>query len=537
MITKYTNLNIAGTLIGSAVVGTNVIAYDRFDSQVYLINYETGFVNKTAYEVQKRNTNERFNALPFFYDGSNLYVLCDRNDRILDPSTGQNKYCIQNFNTGAYLDISEAVMNEFKFWDSPTYCTYGRYEGADNIYCIIRDTNGKWNLKSYNIHSKDINTLQSNILISHFIDGILFKDNTLYWFIEKKCTSFNLATNAVTYLHLDLSHYLYQDKPIYLLTSSNEIMMIHRNTMGNDVAIKINNYAAMILGPYQTVQHINIKITSGLLIQDIMGGIYYKFQGNQLTTYVDMLNDDFICSNSIYLQLGDGLVYTKKELKEFATSSPGMSAVYMESAEFLRVLPETTKLPTCMPKLGLLVDAAFSTSKIEVLIGSKSSDVVKFSIRQGYPFTYFNLTSGTVLSSSNQPFIEVDTRFRLNQFGYLVKVNVNDPLDYSKSVPVFGKTWDDDMLAVIDENKVIYGFKDTFIIYDMSTLQAIYYFKMNDIFSHCSSLCQSVGQEFDDVTGLKNTQEGLVMSILCYDDSGNSDDMSFIVKVSLYESL
>ena len=69
-----------------------------------------------------------------------------------------------------------------------------------------------------------------------------------------------------------------------------------------------------------------IKISSGLLLKDIVGGYYYKFDGSQLTTYTDMLNGAAICKACKYMMIDKGIAYCNDGgSRVFANSSiPGM---------------------------------------------------------------------------------------------------------------------------------------------------------------------------------------------------------------------
>ena len=585
-------MNIAGNLYADIVIGKNIVAYHRnypFDGQFFLINYETGAVNETKFYSQKRSSDPMYPSVndtvavddtvatkPFFYNGNDLFVFCEDNDFYYDFMNQKLYNCIQNSNTKEFFDIPQELYQTCYYSST---CTVGKYNNTDTIFYVSTNYNDQTSmLVSYDFRSKVATTLQSNF-DQNSVQKLLYKDNKLYGFRSWLITSFDLQTKKVKILSIDVSNY---NNPSFLLDSSNNFMIFQRPDFNGGIIDRTMNYAAMTLGPVVPVSYSNIQITDNLLLKDTVGGYYYKFQGRQLSTYVDMMNGAAVCFSCQYM-LANGLVYCDKFTKQFVSSS--FAGLTSPNQQILKTLPQTTQLPTCTQSFSLLINSVIRlSSQYRWLFGSINSDLILLNDHgrwfnynydwsndtfDSYHFQFFNVSSGKKTSFDIQPVahngypvsingnndyfyssgslepmvvgmglptvkfsssgpdsiaIEQDGIIFALENGLLTKFDISNSSSISKtdSIPLPGAGYNE-LLASIDKNTAIYGFKEALLMYDMTTLKTIGHIDTHTVID---KFCKTSDWELD---GMITTKKGLTLAVTCY----NNKEQSYLLQVSL----
>lgn len=338
------------------------------------------------------------------------------------------------------------------------------------------------------------------------------------------------------------------------------------------------NYAAYILGPPATATYSPIKISSGLLLKDIVGGYYYKFDGSQLTTYTDMLNGAAICKACKYMLIDRSTAYCSDGgSRLFANSSiPGM--IKSTYPVILKSVPQTTMLPTCIPTKTLKIDSSRRlSSRYGFMKGSSNSDLVLVNDQPSfqyqydganqkiYPYSYKFLNMNTFTEQEiqiepkswqgypisidydndyffqdgslyplccNKSSIQIptghisavaieDTTVFAVLNGLLTKIDVTNPLTSRPTISISDE-WNP-ALAALDKDTVIYGMKDFLLIYNMTSLQTV---ANIDPAPAVFNICKTNDWELEALT---NSKLGLLMSVTCYGKKENF----YLFKVSI----
>ena len=396
--------NIAGKLVASIVMNGNILAYytDTFNQNgngiVYQLHYETGSISNTTFNIKKRYSNDRYNAKPLFFNGTEVFV------------ESREGNFIQGYFSGEYHDFPAG----FSLGDSKSV-KYGRIGSNSYIfYCKLLPSGDIDDIYSYNMKTKVSQSLNVVAKVQDYFTGdttnlmkdFNVKDNKIIW-------EYSWITNAMVYYDLNtatvgsfVSSKLRElnivkcftcdniDAP--LVSSNNELLMIIR-----DGLISKNNIV-LSLGPSLTITSTSYTITGDLKLKDDISGIIYYFKkaNNELLIYNDILNDASICSSKKWKQLDAGVFYTTDGPISYLTKPSAPADVITYNGIDMKILPVDSKIPSCLPEITVVKRSTHTLNdRYSFFSGSLNSDLVlvdtewKPSLKTAYQF--YNTTSNT----------------------------------------------------------------------------------------------------------------------------------------------
>ena len=478
------NLNSAGKLLVSVVMNDTILGYygDAFDNTglVYQLKYTTGNITTTTFNIKKRYSTERYNAQPFFFDGTELFVLSKEGNFMQGYFFGEYHDFPTDLN-GVFINPKKVKYGKI---GSNSYLFYPKFiDGTiDDIYSY--DLNTKTSLKLSVIEKiKNYFNDEWIDLISEFI----FKDNKLVWNYVANFNAliyYDVTTTAVGSFELGTLSSINNDICFtcqggfqLLLSSNNELMLFALIGNRGNVAITFQPVTNKLISNY--------NINGDLYLQNPLKGELYQYKAdNNLIVYEDILNGRAICSTYKFKQF-DKYVYTSNgKVTEISKCSNCINDTYIFYFG-VKILSSTAAVPTCIQKASL---SRYTTSESWTI---QSSD------------TYY-ISNGLLYEKESS----------LNG----VYVPFEEPLVIYLS-----------QYEASSKKYVLVGNRKP-IIYDMSIKKAINYV---DIESEVDSLCGVTDWNIDDIVLRRSESMACIqVDYTCYDgDNEISNIQNFQISI------
>ena len=472
------NLNSAGKLLVSVVMNDTILGYydNAFNNTVISIRYATGNITITNFNIKKRYSNDRYNAQPFFFNGTELFVLSKEG----------------NFMQGYFFGEIHEFPTDLVF-TNPKTVKYGKI-GSNSYLFYPKFTDGVIDdIYSYNLKTKTMTALNVVQKVQNYfnewtylISEFIFMDNKLIWnyvanfnaFIYCDVTtasvgSFNLGT--LSSINNDIC-FTCQGGFQLLLSSNKELMLF--TLIGNQRNVAIT-FQPQVTNKLTSAYNIN----GDLYLQNALKGEIYQYKADSnLIVYEDILNGGAICSSYKFKQFDEKYVYTSDgKVTEISKCSNCVNDLYTFYFG-VKILSSTAAVPTCIQKASINRYTISGTWTIE------SSD--KYYISNGLLFEKGSSSfEKGVYIPFEEPFVIYLSQYEASSKQYVLVGNRKP------------------------------------IIYDMSIKKAINYV---DIESQIDSLCGTTDWNIDNIVLSRNsTMACIKVEYTCYRDNGDNSYIQY----------
>ena len=194
-VTHVQNTYIVGPVQGSIVANNTILSYSSKsfysggNGTIDVYNYETGKNTKTSYNIKARGISNRYNAKPLFYNGTELFLLCN-------DVNCYDSY-LYGYYSGEYYDLPQSVYQTLRFnYGSVVYCIIDNK--AVLVYFKSDDDFYSYDLKTSEELNMNIKAKVGNKLESYMLSRFTFSNNKIVWVYSRdRMVYYDLVTQTV----------------------------------------------------------------------------------------------------------------------------------------------------------------------------------------------------------------------------------------------------------------------------------------------------------------------------------------------------